>query len=131
MSSALRMVHDVDPAKVLMEALGDLSAIDVYNDRILVAIYKRPEKTKGGVIIPGTAGPREEEKYQGKACLVVKLGPLVNIDQHKARGAPIEVGDWLMTFPTDGRNLDVNGVACRLLKEDIVHMKIASPDLVY
>lgn len=131
MASALRMAHDVDPAKVLMEALGDLSTIEVFNDRILVAIYRRPEKTAKGILLPGTAGPREEEKYQGKACLVVKLGPLVNIGSKLQRGAPIEVGDWVMTFPNDGRNLDVNGVACRLLMEDIVHMKIASPDLVY
>ena len=49
---AMLMDHDVDPRQKLMEEMGDLSKVEVFNNQILVAVYLRPEKTKSGLYMP-------------------------------------------------------------------------------
>ena len=42
---AMLMDHDVDPRQKLLEEMGDISKVEVFNNQILVAVYLRPEKT--------------------------------------------------------------------------------------
>src|SRR5215813_13418062 len=99
---AMLMQHDEDPANVLMKALAgvELDKQVVYNNQVLVAIYKRPEKTKSNVLLPEKY--REEEQWQGKAGLVVKKG-MTAYRPDLERGWFLEpesekpqVGDWIM-----------------------------------
>jgi len=69
-----RMNHSVDPKKVILDEMGDISKVELFNNQVLVAIYMRPEKTASGILLPGQT--RDEDKYQGKAGLVIKLGPM-------------------------------------------------------
>ena len=58
-----------------------------------VAVYERPEQTKSKIFL--TDSVRDEDKFQGKVGLVVKMGPDAFVDsggwvfQRKAA-----VGDW-------------------------------------
>ena len=66
------MDHANDQRQALKEQIGNIDDIEIFNNQILVAVYIRPEKTKGGIIMTDRA--REEDKYQGKIGLIVKMG---------------------------------------------------------
>lgn len=127
----VKMKHDVDPAEQLLKELGDISRFEVFNDRVLVAVYERPEKTAGGILL--TSNARKEDQFQGKAALIVKLGPIAN---EVATGRPpLNVGDWVAVNPSDGWSMNVgeiaNKVLLRLLSEKVIHIRIPSPDSIW
>lgn len=130
MPSAL-MKHEIDPATELWNKIGDLSHIDVFNSEVLLAIYQRPEKTRGGIIM--TAQSRDEDIYQGKSGLVVKKGPLAfqSTESVDFAGQDVEVGQWIAIRPTDGWAIKVNGVECRLVTDVNIKLRIPAPDMVY
>ena len=127
---ANKMKHDVDPRQKLFDELGDLSGIDIFNNQVLVAVYVRPETTRGGILLPGQA--RDEDRYQGKVGLVAKLGPQAFIsDGEYTFDDPVDVGQWIILRPSDGWSINVNGVLCRMLTDTSVKGRVESPDLVY
>ena len=77
------MDHAVDPKQKLLEDLGDLSTVEIFNNQILVAVYIRPNKTKSGIYLSDQS--REEDKVQGKVGLVVKKGPSAFVDDEIGR----------------------------------------------
>jgi len=123
-----KMRHEVDPRVEIMRQLVDLKQVDVFNDMVLVAVYERPSKTASGIILASQT--KDEDKYQGKAALIVKLGPLANIEKD-TRGGALAVGDWIAIRPSDGWPLNINQKLCRLISEKGVHLRIPSPDAVY
>lgn len=122
-----KMRHEVDPREEIMRQLVDLKHVDVFNNMVLVAVYERPEKTARGIILTGQT--RDEDKYQGKAALIVKLGPIANA-ANESRGGTLAVGDWIAIRPSDGWAVTVNQKLCRLISEASVHMRIPSPDTI-
>lgn len=128
---AALMAHANDPAEELRAKIGDLSQVDILHNQILVAVYIRPEQTKGGIWLSDQT--RNEDRYQGKAGLVLKKGPLafVDDDANKFHGQNVEVGDWVFYRVSDGFPLILNGTLCRLLEEVHVKGKIPSPDVVF
>lgn len=128
---AIRMDHaDHDPKQDIFDKVGDLNEIQMMNANILVGIYIRPERTRGGIIVQ-TA--QKEDQFQGKVGLVLAIGPLAFQDDetNKFGGQQLQVGDWVMFRASDGDALDINGQRCRLLQDVTVRMKIAQPDSVY
>lgn len=126
----MAMLHDVDPAKVILDRIGaELDKIDVLNDKILLGIYQRPTKTKSGIVLADQT--REEDQFQGKAMLILKMGPLVNIESKLARGIEFAVGDWVAIRPSDGWPVKVNQQLCRLVDERAINMRIPAPDLIW
>jgi co-chaperonin GroES (HSP10) len=125
------MLHESDPKEKLLAELGDLSKFEVFNTGVLVAIYIRPEKTKGGFYL--TDKTREEDRYQSKVGLVVRKGPsaFVESDGKWFDGLDIDVGDWLVFRPSDGWNITVHGVLCRMFDDASFKMRISHPDEVY
>ena len=126
----MQMQHERDPAEELREKLGDVSRFTILNTYVLYAVYERPTKTRGGVYLTDTT--KAEDEYQGKAGLVIAVGPMVNdADSVQLRGSPIRPGDWIAVRPADGWAIKVNGVLCRMINEKGIHMKIPAPDLVW
>ena len=125
------MSHIEDPANEIRKRIGDISKIEVLHNQILVGVYIRPEKTKGGILL--TSQTRDEDRYQGKAGLVLKKGPLAFVDDenNKFHGQNVDVGDWVFYRVSDGFPLVLNGTLCRLLEEVHVKGKIPSPDVVF
>src|ERR1700692_2403204 len=83
-----------DPKQAILEAIGDLSNYDLFHNQILVVIYVRPETTAGGIIRPNQNV--DEDEYQGKVGLVVKVGPTAFLDtpEEDFQGQNVSVGDW-------------------------------------
>ena len=135
MSFMPAMVHKIDPAKVIFEAVGmkkgQLPGFEFIGNRVLVGVYSRPEKTASGIIL--TEQYREEEKNQGKPCLVLAVGPkaFVDTEDYKFVGQKCEVGDWVTIQVYEARPIVVNGYPCRWLRDSQIVAKIPGPDSVF
>ena len=127
----MQMQHDSDPKKDLLKALGKLDDLDIYHNQILCAVYIRPEKTKSGIYIPDQH--RDEDRHQSKVGLVVKMGPDAFVDGSGTwfNGVNVSIGDWIIFRPSDGWSITVNGVLCRILKDETVRGRAAHPDQVW
>ena len=125
------MDHALDPKKELISVLGDTSNVEIFNNQILVAIYIRPEKTVGGIILTNTI--RDEDKWQGKIGLVIKKGPSAFVDDSKNwfNGITLDVNDWVIFRPSDGWGLTINGIMCRLLEDTVIRGRVSHPDQVF
>jgi len=123
---------EVPPHEELREDMGDISGIEVFNNQILVAIYLRPNKTKGGIFLTETT--RDEDKWQGKVGLVLAKGPTAfqTDDSPWFQGVePVEVGQWVYFRPSDGQGLSINGKMCRLLDDTSIRGRLVRPDQIW
>lgn len=105
---------DYDTAKKLMlQALGDLTDIDIFGSRVLCGVFCRPNITSGGIYL--TTKEIKEDWWQHKVVLVLKCGP----DAFKGddgylqarfgdRPVPQE-GDWLFARPEAGIQINLMG----------------------
>lgn len=127
----MKMDHTSDPKVDLLQKIGPLDDIEIFHNQVLVAVYIRPEKTKGGIFLPGSA--REEDKFQGKVGLVIKKGNDAFDDPSGKwfRGVTINLQDWVVFRPSDGWAITVNEVLCRILDDTDIRGRIPDPDKVW
>lgn len=132
----INVVHDHDPAKLIMDRIGPVPEETVQFARILVAIYTPPlaDKTDGGVYVAQKIQEEDVNEYlwQGKVGLIVALGPQAYKDDEsvKFHGTANKVGDWVWFSPSHGMACDINQVFCRVFKEADILGKIPHPDYV-
>lgn len=119
-----------DPKDALLDALGKHDS-DILHSQVLVAIYVRPSKTAGGILLPDKV--IEEDRFQGTVGLVVGLGPGAFKDDNIAQfhGKKLKVGDWVMFVAADGVALYINEVPCRLFSDTRILMKVKNPELYF
>lgn len=131
-TKVMRMEHVTDPKDDILDKVGDIKNFTVHGPRILVAVYERPEKTASGLFLPDR-GTREEDRWQGRVCLVLKKGPLAfkDDDNNKFHGDDVEVGSWVVLRPTDGSSILINNQMCRLVNDQHVQMTVPDPDSSY
>lgn len=125
------MDHAVDPKQKLLDDLGDISNVEIFNNQILVAVYIRPAKTKSGIYLSEQS--RDEDKMQGKVGLVVKKGPSAFVDEANEwfKDVSVEVNDWVVFRPSDGWSITVNNVLCRMIDDTAIRGKVDVPDRVW
>jgi co-chaperonin GroES (HSP10) len=125
------MNHEVDPAKVILDEIGDTSKVEVFNNQLLVAVYIRPEKTRSGLLLPGQT--RDEDKFQSKVGLVLKKGPSAFQDTSGEwfQDIDIDVNEWIIMRSSDGWSITVNGVLCRMIDDMNVRGRVDHPDRVW
>lgn len=129
--------HEIDPAQEIRDSIGDISSVRLGPGRVLVAIYKRPEKTSGGII--RTIGNQTEDVYQGKAWLVLAMGPKCFEDSEQGTygGFKAEVGDWVLARNNDGWRCDIggegckNGYECLVINDRYIKGVISTPSMVW
>jgi hypothetical protein len=134
-----------NPAKPLWDAAGDLSDYEVLHNLVLVATYIAPPKILKGpdgedIILHQTDRSHEEERFQGKIGLVLKVGPIAFKDDGVAKfgGVEIEPGDWVIYRPSDGHELFIRdrsksneGLSCRLVEDTFIRGRVKDPSLIY
>lgn len=127
----MKMKHDIEPKTEILDAVGDIKEVEVFNNQILVGIYIRPQKTASGIIL--TEKTVDEDKYQGKVGLVLKMGPEAFVDETGKwfKNMKIKVGDWVVFKPSDGWSVAINGKACRILDDIAVRGRVKSPDIIW
>lgn len=129
----MEMTHETDPAEALRAKIGDLSGFEVFHNEVVVAIYLRPEMTKGGIYLPEQH--RDEDRFQSKVGLVLKMGPDAFNDDSGTwfKGVNVKVGDWVWFRPSDGFSITLNGKdgLCRAIKDTSVRGVVPHPDMVW
>jgi co-chaperonin GroES (HSP10) len=131
------MIHSVDPADEILSRVKNLQNFELFGNQVLIGVYQRPEKTKSGIIL--TEQTRGEDAFQGKAGLVLKLGPaaFVSDDNYDFKGQSVTVGDWVAIFVSDGRKIELQDPntgekqLCRLVEDQHIRLKIPAPDVVW
>lgn len=136
---AVAMLHEKDPREVILDKTGSLEGVEVFGGDVLVAIYKRPEKTKSGLILVDDT--RGEDVHQGKVGLILKMGPTCFLDEDGNKFRDISVGDWVVFRPSDGWRVTLNTLRGNSSKENTVDARVVSdvsirarvsdPDLIY
>ncbi len=124
-----------DPKKELLTALkGAHEKINVFGVDLLLAIYQRPEKTASGIYLSDRV--RGEDIYQGKAGLIIKMGPMAFKDDDTTT-PPIawpvkpDIGDWVLFRVSDGWPVIVGEQHCRIINERGIRMILNRPDVVF
>lgn len=132
---ALNLIHDEDPAHKIFREAGDLDEVEIFNHRVLVGVYTRPDgaKTKGGVII--THKTTDDDQFQSKMGIILKIGPNAFKDEKGFwfKEKTFSVGDWIVFKANDGLamkllSVDPAGVKleqlCRLMDDTSILMRI-------
>ena len=125
------MAHEIDPARLILDTIGDLDDFEIFGNFVLLGVYERPNVTKTGIYIPDQT--RGEDKHQGKAGLVLKKGPMafVSDSNYDFGDSNVEVGDWVSIWVSDGRAIVINKQLCRLVEDQYIRLKIPAPDVVF
>lgn len=132
---AMAMLHTEDPREALWKRLDELKGVEVFNNQVLLAVYQRPEKTASGLFLPDQN--RDEDRFQSKVGLLVKLGPNAFQDDSGKwfAGQTFELGDWLVHRPSDGWSITIHdgekGVLCRILDDVDIKGRAQHPDQVW
>lgn len=123
-----------DPKQAILELVGPaLPKIELLYNRVLVATYIRPERTKGGIIRPDSN--KGEDQWQGKVGLVLKLGSHAfdDDDENTFKGVKAMVGDWVVYKVGDAWEMLVNGreqMACRVIRDTAIIAKVTDPEVI-
>jgi hypothetical protein len=151
--------HDAQREAMLKDLLPAVNQIAVLRNRVLVATYQRSDKSSGGILLPPTV--TDEGRYQGKAGLVLKIGPVAfltldeiaddlrkgfefdnpegEVDQIRGvlakHNVPF-VGDWVFFRASDTWDCGISvgggeGVHCRFVTDDCIIGRIDNPTLIW
>lgn len=125
------MASSSDAKATLRSAVGSLKEVSVLHNLVLVATYVKSERTAGGILLPDKT--KDEDRFQGKVGLVLARGPIAFKDDayNNFGGIEANVDDWVVYWPSDGREMFVNGVSCRLLEDKHIKMRIPKPEGVF
>lgn len=125
-----QMLHERDPQEVILDEIGDISDFEIANNQVLLAVYERPEKTKGGFIL--TDKTLGEDKYQSKVGLIVKMGPDAFVETEKWHfNLRFSMNDWAVFRPSDGWTVTVNGKICRMFDDTDLKGRVSHPDMIW
>jgi hypothetical protein len=114
-------------AEKIFEHLGELSHIRLFRNQVLVAISIRASEMEvaGGHKLYLPDKTVDEDKFQSKPGLIVKVGPTAFQDDTEKwfvnDGA--RVGDWVFYRPSDGWSIGLYArdrktlIACRILDD--------------
>lgn len=131
-SRAIELVSQaLDPKKAILDMVGDLDDVEVMGEMVLIGVYFRPEKTKGGIIRPTVNV--EEDAYQGKVGLVLKWGGNAFRDPRDGQlyDQRADVGQWCVFKVGDAWSLNVRGYPCRLVRDANIRSTIKDPSIVF
>ena len=130
MAQAMLMAHEADPRAEIMDQVNQhLEDIEVMGASVLMAVYTRPDRTKSGIFL--TDKTKDEDRYQGKVGLVLKVGPIAfqDDDTHRFGDFVPTVGDWVLinigeTFP-----FEMGERRCRIVEDVNVKAILRRPDI--
>lgn len=127
----VEMSQAADFKTAVMKELGDLSKFEVLGANVLMATYIKPEKTKGGIIIPEKT--KDEDRWQGTIGLVLKMGEQAfKFDgPYEYKGRVPEIGEYVMFHTSDTRELGIRNISCRLINSELIRMIVPAPQDLY
>jgi hypothetical protein len=63
----------------------------------------------------------------------VKVGPHAYSPEPGSlfEASDLKVGDWVIVRSSDGMNISIRGVECKLIRDDVTMMRIPQPDEIW
>ena len=89
-----------------------MKEVKAVNDKVIIEVMKKENKTESGLIIPESAAPQEPQVFG----MVLSIGENVSKE--------IEVGDMLICHRTGGMDILMEGRVMKVLKDDEVYAVI-------
>jgi co-chaperonin GroES (HSP10) len=141
-ATAVKKIDNVDAFMETLEQFKDvLDQVEVFHSQILVAKYIRTTVGTSGSLIAPTIS-KKEDMWQGKAGIVVKIGPGAFKDDSSVKfyGTSVKIGDWVMYRNTDGWDFNVKPrvgsaagmeIPCRFLDDIDVKGRVPRPDILW
>lgn len=146
---SLGLLSDPDEQKAqILREVGDLSdgEYDILDDHVLVAHYVTPNtmdmKRSDGTTYKFhlTDNKVAESQFQGKAYLILKIGPtafkyLPNGQAYE--GTVPEVGDWAIVQPSDGKPVGIKALEsrehtiCKLVPDRCIKQRVKDPRRIW
>ena len=134
-----------DPAKPLLDAAGDMNDYDVFHNLVLVATYVPPAKVFKGpggedILFHKSDKSLDEDRFQGKAHLVLKVGPIAFKDDGAVKfgGVTVKPGEWVVVRPSDGFEVFIRdrrtvneGISVRYVEDVFIRGRVTDPSLIY
>jgi hypothetical protein len=123
---------DGDIKKATLKALGNLKNELVLHSQVLVATWSGSKFYSGTTILKADTA-LQEMIYQGSIGLVIKVGPGAFKDAPGAvfHGQSAKVGDFVLIRPSDGMQMLVRGVPCRLFEDVNIKMIVSDPEIYW
>jgi hypothetical protein len=121
-----------DPHKAIAEFVKPfLDQVHIGPAKLLVATYRQPEKTAGGLF--KTQKYLEEDKYQGITGLLLKMGPLSFTDDNKVKFGSFKASpfQWVIYKPENGRATELRGLHCRIIEDVSIDAIVDEPELLW
>jgi len=119
---------DLDPREALQKAFGDVK-FQPMHCQVLVATHPG-KKFHQGTSILRTDTSLLEARYQGNVFLVIAVGPGAFVDGPGANfyGFRPKVGDWVVARPSDGLEMLVNKLPCRVFDDSNIKGIVDDPE---
>lgn len=135
MATAVAMRHLVDPKNEIWDDVREyLDDVEPLGTDVLIAVYVRPERTAGGIIVDlGDKGMKHEDRYQGKVGLVLKMGPAAfrEDEAHNWGGRAPKIGDWIAVNVGDTWSCELGKRRCRIVEDVHCKLIVQRPDIIY
>lgn len=129
---AVVMMHDADPKQAIFDQLGRLTEdMAIGGHDVLLAGYKRSGMTAGGILL--TDKTTDEDDFQGKVALVLKVGPLAFTGSAKGwfGDHPPQVGDWVVVNVNTTFPFKLGKRTLRLVEDQYIRLVVPEPDNVF
>lgn len=130
--SAMASTKTVAAAKLkIMELVGPfLPGFRVLFNMVLVGGYIGSEMTPGGIIRPDQN--KEEDVWQGKCGLVLKLGrnAFVSDAENDFYDEKVEPGDWCVYKVGDAWQVTLGGYPCRMIRDSSIRAIVDDPSVI-
>lgn len=123
-----------DVKKMLIEMTREVvDTYELFDDDVLLGTYIEPEKTAGGII--KTHKALDESRWQGKVGLLLKIGPgAFKYDRSgvfKFEGKTPELHTWCVYRGSDGWEIGLNGVSCRIIRANALRGHGVNPKHIW
>jgi hypothetical protein len=125
-----------DPRQFLLDRCGLWSnRVRVLHNWVITTTYYLPDHfdVAGGGKLFLPEKTHDEALWQGKVGLVIAKGPLAFKDDDvvKFDGQMVEIGEWVVYDIMEGRQLTIDRMHCRRMKDTQLVMVIPEPEFVY
>lgn len=125
---ALAQAPDIKKALIERTKLV-VDAYRLYDDDVLLATYVAPEKSAGGIM--RIQKSMDEDRFQGKCGLLLKMGPAAfKYDRsglYAFDGEPPKLHTWQVYRMSDGWEISLHGVSCRIIRANALRGEVANP----
>lgn len=131
---ALKEVTEAkDKKKAILEKAGDLSGVHLKYNMVLLGQYVASEFAgrKGLILRPDSN--KEEDVWQGKVGLVLKLGTDAFVDdaEFSFGEQKVNVGEWAVYRLADVyQTLTINDWVCRIVRDSSIKMTVDDPSII-